>query len=258
MLFTEVDALQRPAAARAAGFGAIEFWWPFDRTVPGDRDVERFAAAVEDAGVRLVGLNLPAGDMAAGDRGLMSLPGREDELADGLDVAGALTARLGVAGCNALYGNRIDGVDPQRQDELATANLARAARMLASSGTRTWLEPLSGVDAYPLRTASHALAVADRVAGTGAPAPLLLADLYHLTANGDDVAGVLERHTGRIGHVQVADHPGRHEPGTGAIPFATHLATLDERGYDGWIAAEYVPSGTTASSLERLRTLGAW
>lgn len=255
MLFTEVELLHRPAAARDAGFDAVEFWWPFDRTVPADAEVERFAAAIEDAGVALVGLNLPAGDLAAGQRGLMALPGRETELAEGVAVAAALTARLRVSGCNAPYGNRVDGVTPAEQDELATANLARAARALAASGTRVWLEPMSGVDAYPLRTAADALAAADRVVAAGAPEPLLLADLYHLTANGDDVADVLRRHAARIGHVQVADHPGRHEPGTGTIPFTEHLATLDAAGYDGWVAAEFVPSTTTGASLEPLRAL---
>ncbi|MET0190342.1 MAG: TIM barrel protein [Pseudonocardia sediminis] len=249
MLFTEVPLLERPAAARAAGFEAVEFWWPFAHSVPADADVEAFVSAVADAGVALVGLNLPAGDMAGGDRGLISVPGREAELADGLAVAASIGARLRVHGCNALYGNRVDGVDPAEQDELAVANLARVAETLAVFGARAWLEPLSGVPAYPLRTATDALDVADRVAAAGAPEPLLLADLFHLTANGDDVAGVLDAFCDRIGHVQVADHPGRHEPGTGAIPFAEHLDSLHRHGYEGWIAAEYSPEGDTATSL---------
>ncbi|WP_308252263.1 TIM barrel protein [Pseudonocardia sp. KRD291] len=249
MLFTEVPLLARPAAARAAGFDAVEFWWPFEHSVPVDADVEAFVSAVTDAGVALIGLNLPAGDMAAGDRGLISVPGREAELADGLAVAAGIGARLRVHGCNALYGNRIDGVDPARQDEVALANLARVAETLAVFGARVWLEPLSGLSAYPLRTATDALAVADRVFAAGAPEPLLLADLFHLTANGDDVAAVLEAFGDRIGHVQVADHPGRHEPGTGQIPFAAHLRALHDVGYDGWVAGEYAPRGDTSAGL---------
>ena len=249
MLFTEVPLLERPAAARAAGFDAVEFWWPFAHSVPTDADVEAFVSAVAEADVALVGLNLPAGDLGAGDRGLVSVPGREAELADGLAIAASIGARLRVHGCNALYGNRIDGVAPQRQDEVALANLTRVAETLAVFGARTWLEPLSGVPTYPLRTAADALAVADLVAQAGAPEPLLLADLFHLTANGDDVAAVIDAHTPRIGHVQVADHPGRHEPGTGTIPFDAHLRSLHGAGYDGWVAAEYAPRGDTAAGL---------
>lgn len=249
MLFTEVPLLQRPAAARAAGFDAVEFWWPFGRTVPADADVEAFVGAIVDAGVALVGLNLPAGDMAGGERGLISLPGREVELADGLAVAASIGARLGVRGCNALYGNRIDGVDPSRQDEVALANLIRVTEVLAVFGARAWLEPLSAVPTYPLRTAADALAVADLVADAGSPEPLLLADLFHLTANGDDVPAVIGTNTPRIGHVQVADHPGRHQPGTGDIPFADHLESLHRNGYGGWVAAEYAPDGATGDTL---------
>ncbi|MDN5917255.1 MAG: TIM barrel protein [Pseudonocardia sp.] len=249
MLVTPHPLLPPPGAAREAGFDAVEFWWPFEHTVPADAAVEAFVSAVADADVALIGLNLPAGDMAAGDRGLISLPGREAELADGLAIAASIGARLRVHGCNALYGNRIEGVDPAHQDEVALANLTRIAETLAVFGACVWLEPLSAVPAYPLRTAADALAVAERVAGAGAPEPLLLADLFHLTANGDDVAAVLDAHTPRIGHVQVADHPGRGRPGTGQIPFAAHLESLRRHDYDGWIAAEYTPDGDTGASL---------
>ena len=244
ILFTELPLLERPAAARAAGFDAVEFWWPFPTAAPGDADVERFVRAIEDAGVALTGLNLAAGDMPVGDRGLASWPGRESEFRDSIDIAAGIGKRLATRVFNALYGNRVDGADPRDQDDLAVQNLARAAALL--DGTVV-LEPLSGTDRYPLRTAADALAVADRV---GASNVALLADLYHLTVNGDDVAAVIREHAARIGHVQIADAPGRHEPGTGEIPFDAHLAALAAAGWSGPIGLEYVPSSGTDRAFD--------
>jgi hydroxypyruvate isomerase len=246
ILFTELPLLERPAAAKAAGFDAVEFWWPFPTAAPADAEVDRFVAAVESAGVSLTGLNLAAGDMPGGDRGLASWPGREAEFRDSIDIAAAIGKRLGTRVFNALYGNRVDGADPRDQDELAVRNLARAAALL--DGTVV-LEPLSGAPRYPLRTAADALAVAERV---GAANVALLADLYHLTVNGDDVAVVIRDHGDRIGHVQIADAPGRHEPGTGEIPFDEHLAALAGAGYSGWIGLEYVPSTTSERAFDWL------
>ena len=246
ILFTELPLLERPAAAKAAGFDAVEFWWPFPTAAPADAEVDSFVAAVESAGVSLTGLNLAAGDMPGGDRGLASWPGRESEFRDSIDIAAAIGKRLGTRVFNALYGNRVDGADPRDQDELAVQNLARAAALL--DGTVV-LEPLSGAPRYPLRTATDALAVAERV---GAANVALLADLYHLTVNGDDVAVVIRDHGDRIGHVQIADAPGRHEPRTGEIPFDEHLAALAGAGYSGWIGLEYVPSTTSERAFDWL------
>ncbi|WP_232663413.1 hydroxypyruvate isomerase family protein [Pseudonocardia sp. TRM90224] len=246
ILFTELPLLERPAAAAAAGFDAVEFWWPFGEAVPADADVEAFAAAIEAAGVQLTGLNLAAGDMPGGDRGLLSWPGRENELRGSIDIAAALGKRLGTEVFNALYGNRIDGVDPRDQDELAVRNLGRAAALLPGTVV---LEPLSGVERYPLKTAADALAVADRV---GVQNVALLADLYHLAVNGDDVAAVIADHCARIGHVQIADVPGRHEPGTGQLPIATHLAALERGGYAGPVGLEYVPTTTSDRAFDWL------
>jgi hydroxypyruvate isomerase len=208
--------------------------------------VDRFARAVEDAGVRLTGLNFAAGDMPAGDRGLVSWPGRQAEFRASVDVAVGIGGRLGTAVFNALYGNRIAGTDPREQDDVAAENLAHATGRV--DGTVV-LEPVSGVDRYPLRTAADAIAVADRVAARNL---MLLADLYHLTVNGDDVAAVIERYAARIGHVQIADAPGRHEPGTGDISFDQHLAALDRGGYSGWIGLEYQPSTTSDRAFDWL------
>ncbi|GAA1864906.1 TIM barrel protein [Pseudonocardia ailaonensis] len=242
ILFPDLPLLDRPAAARAAGFDAVEFWWPFDLTVPDEAEVAGFTSAVLDAGVELTGLNLPAGDMPAGERGILSDPSRSAEFRDGVAVAVAIGARLGVVGFNALYGNRLDGVEPADQDALATENLAFAGEAVAAIGATLLIEPLSGVDRYPLRTAAQALAVVDRVREEhGVESLRLLADLYHLATNGDDVDAVLDTSTDRVGHVQIADAPGRGEPGTGELPLQTWLEGLAGRGYAGLVGLEYRP-----------------
>jgi hydroxypyruvate isomerase len=249
ILFTELPLPQRPAAAREAGFEAVEFWWPFDRPVPTNQEMADFVAAVRDAGVRLVGLNFPAGDMPAGDRGLVSWPGREDEFRAGVDCAVSIGEQLGVRVFNALYGNRVDGVDPAEQDALAADNLAFAAGAAARIGATVLIEPVSGAPRYPLRTAADALSAIGRVPADNVR---LLADLYHLTVNGDDVDAVIARYSGEIGHVQVADAPGRHQPGTGSLPIGQWLTALDEAGYAGWVGLEYVPDGPSEASLDWL------
>ena len=253
ILFTELPLLERPAAAAAAGFTAVEFWWPFDVAVPGGSDVDRFAAAVEDAGVQLVGLNFFAGDMPGGDRGLVSWPARSAEFRDNIGVALALGARLGCTAFNALYGNRVDDATPEQQDELAAENLALAAKAAGEQGGVVLLEPVSGAPRYPLLTAADVVEVIDRVErDSDADNLRLLFDLYHLTVNGDDVPSAIDAYAPRIGHVQIADAPGRHEPGTGDVDIDRQLAALADAGYRGWVGLEYQPSGSSADSLDWL------
>ncbi|MGY1708366.1 hydroxypyruvate isomerase family protein [Geodermatophilus sp. SYSU D00758] len=214
ILFGDLPRERRPHAAREAGFTAVESWWPFDSATPGDREVEGFVRAVEDAGVRLVALNFPAGAMADGDRGLLSVPGREVEWRDAVAATVGIGERLGVRLFNALYGNRAGDTDPAVQDALAVEHLTLATRAAARIGGTVLLEPLNAAPRYPLRTAEDALAVADRVAAeTGAPGPGLLLDLYHLAVNGEDLDRVVAVHGPRAAHVQVADAPGRGAPG---------------------------------------------
>jgi hydroxypyruvate isomerase len=249
ILFTDLPLPERPAAVREAGFDAVEFWWPFDRAVPTNQEMADFVAAVRDAGVRLVGLNLPAGDMPAGDRGLVSWPGRSDEFRAGVECAVSIGERLGVRVFNALYGNRLDGADPVEQDALAVDNLAFAARAAARIGATVLVEPVSGAPRYPVLTAVDALTVVRRVPADNVR---MLADLYHLAVNGDDVHVVIDRYAGEIGHVQVADSPGRHQPGTGRLPIGRWLTALDEAGYAGWVGLEYLPDGPSAASFDWL------
>lgn len=253
ILFPNLPLLERPAAARAAGFDAVEFWWPFPSATPSDAEVDRFVAAVRDAGVQLVGLNFAAGDMPAGDRGLVSWPGREAEFLDSVEVAVGIAGQLGTAAFNALYGNRLDGHSAQEQDELAVSALAAAATAAARVGATVLLEPVSGAPRYPLRTAQDVVDVLTRVQRETSRTELrLLADLYHLSVNGDDVPAALARHSALVGHVQIADAPGRHEPGTGELPLDDHLSQLAEAGYRGWVGLEYVPTSTFEAGLDWL------
>jgi hydroxypyruvate isomerase len=240
ILLTELPLLQRPQAARDAGFEAVEFWWPFDTAVPADAEVDAFVGAISDAGVQLSGLNFAAGDMPGGDRGLLSNPVRSAEFRDNIDVAVGIGERLGTKGFNALYGNRVEGIDPAEQDEVADQNLALAGNAAARIGGVVLVEPVSGSPAYPLKHASDAVAVLDRVrAEHGVDSLRLLADLYHLEVNGDDIAAALDAYADRIGHVQIADAPGRGEPGTGTLDLARYLKQLSDNGYRGYIGLEY-------------------
>ena len=236
ILFTDLPLLDRPAAAAAAGFDAVEFWWPFEKSVPADRDVEAFVTAVSDAGVTLSGLNFDGGDMPSGERGILSDPARSDAFADNVEVAVGIGSRLGTTGFNALYGNRTDDIDPREQDELAAQNLALAGAAAARIGAVALLEPVSGIDAYPIRTAADAVTVLDRV---GSDDVRLLLDVYHLAVNGDDPAAAIDRFADRIGHVQIADAPGRGEPGTGDLPIAALVDQVHAAGYRGRISLEY-------------------
>ena len=134
ILFTELPILQRPAAARAAGFTAVEFWWPWSVAVPPDAEVDDFVGALRDAGVRWVGLNFFAGDMPAGDRGLVAWPGRSAEFRDNLDVAVSIGEQLGCRAFNALYGSRVPDTTPERQDELPVENLTLAGAAASRIG----------------------------------------------------------------------------------------------------------------------------
>jgi hydroxypyruvate isomerase len=250
ILFTELAPADRPAAARAAGFDAVEFWWPFPTAGPSAADVAAFVTAISDAGIQLVALNFFAADMAAGERGVVSWPGREDEFRASVRTAVDIGERLGCRLFNALYGNRLPNVDSEQQDALAARNLGFAAEAVGPIGGTVLLEPLSGAPAYPLRTSADAIAAIDRArAASGRSNIGLLADLYHLGVNGDDVTELVTVHSRRIDHVQIADAPGRHEPGTGGLDLVGGLRLLAEESYHGYVAAEYQPTGRTVDSL---------
>lgn len=270
ILFTELPLLQRPAAAKAAGFQAVEFWWPFTEPVPGDREADAFVTALGDAGVSLVSLNFAAGDMAAGERGLLSQPAGSAAFRANIPACAEIAKRTGCTRLNALYGNRVVGVPPERQDELAMANLQLAAEAAAEIGAVVLIEALNSCESprYPLVSAASAVAVAkeihagapdgangttggagaargnDGTGGNGA----FLADLYHLARMGEDLAGVLSEYREWIDHVQIADVPGRGAPGTGTIGYEALLRQLAAQGYPGYVGLEYRPADPQDSS----------
>ncbi|MEU6854141.1 TIM barrel protein [Actinacidiphila alni] len=246
ILFTELPLLERPAAAAAAGFDAVELWWPWvDDPTPPQAELDALRSALESAGTRLVGLNFYAGQLPGPDRGALSVPGEESErFRANVDVAAGFAASVGCTALNALYGNRVEGVDPAAQDELALENLVLAARAADRVGATLLIEALNAPESprYPLVSAPAAVEVVDRVnAATGLDNTRFLLDLYHLSMNGEDLADVVDRYADRTGHVQIADNPGRGAPGTGALPLEDLLGRLRKAGYTGWTGLEYKP-----------------
>ena len=250
ILFTELPLLKRPGAARTAGFEAVEFWWPFADPVPPDREVDAFVEALDEAGVRLVLLNFAAGDMAAGDRGLLSLPAGSAAFRDNIDVCVGIAGRTGCTVLNALYGNRVDGVPGWRQDDLAFENLALAAGAAARAGATVVVEALNSYDSPRalIVSSQSAMAVIDAVRAEGAANIGFLADLYHLGRMGENLLDVLARHAADITHIQIADVPDRGAPGTGGLDYQVLFGQLAAQGYPGWIGCEYKPTDPADSS----------
>jgi hydroxypyruvate isomerase len=252
ILFAELALPQRPAAAAACGFEAVELWWPFDRSVPREAQLRDLAEALHEAGTSLVGLNFDAGDMASGDRGLVSLPGQQTRLRENIEVAIDFAEPLGCKAFNALYGNRLEGTDPSIQDELAIENLSYAATAVQRIGGMVLVETQNTQDSprYPLTRSADAMAVIERVEqACGAGNVNLLADLYHLHRMGENLAATVTAFAERIGHVQVADDPGRHQPGTGDIDFGPALSALASVGYEGYLGLEYRSLGPSSDSF---------
>ncbi|MEV0641282.1 TIM barrel protein [Streptomyces sp. NPDC050619] len=246
ILFTELPLLERPAAAAAAGFTAVELWWPWvDSPAPERSELDALKKAIEDAGVRLTGLNLYAGRLPGPDRGALSIPGEESRrFRANIDVAADFARSLSCAALNALYGNRVEGVDPAEQDALALENLVQAARAADRIGAILLIEALNGPESplYPLVSAPAAVGVVDKVnQATGLGNARFLMDLYHLSMNGEDLPSAIERYAPKTGHVQIADNPGRGAPGTGALPLTDLLDRLRKAGYEGWVGLEYKP-----------------
>ena len=255
IMLTRMSISDRLAAVRAAGIDAVEFWWPFEAAAPPVPDVDYFIRVVRRSGLQLVGLNLFAGDLRAGDRGVVSWPGREPELRANLEVVLRIGEELNCQRFNALYGNRQPGFSAAEQDAVALRTLGLAAAELAKIGGTVLVEPVSGADAYPLKSADQAVAILDRMQEhADAPNVGFLLDVYHLAANGDDVSAAIARHFGHIAHVQLADAPGRGAPGTGELPLGQWVDELLAAGYDGWYALEHLGEEVEVPSWQRHET----
>lgn len=242
ILFTELPYLDRFAAARAAGFEAVESWWPTGE------DPDRVVEAVRESDLRLVGLNFDGGDMAAGDRGLVSDPDRAAQFRENVPIALDIAARLGCTRLNALLGTERPGLERSRQLALAAENVRWAAEQGEPQGATVLVEPVNRKENGP-----YLLDTTDRVAAflveLGRPNVRMLFDCYHAQRGEGDVANALERHFGLIGHVQIADSPHRNEPGSGEINYRYLLGVLRRLGYDGYVGLEYKPRGGTEESL---------
>jgi len=242
MLFREVPELARPAAARRAGFDAVEVQFPYDH------DAARWRDALREAGVELVLCNVPAGDLMAGGQGLAGVPGREAAFRDAVAQAATVAAALRPRHINVLAGCPGPEHDRERCLDTLAANLTHAAQVMGDLGIGVVIEAVNTVDRprYLIDTTRAALDVIDRA---GHPNLRIQYDLYHMQIMEGDLIRSLRTHCARIGHIQFADTPGRHEPGTGEIHFANVFAALEELPYDGCVGAEYVPSARTEDTL---------
>ena len=242
MLFAEAPFLDRFALAARAGFAAVECQFPYEAPAAEIR------ARLDDHGLAMVLHNLPAGDWAAGDRGLAGLPHRTDEFRAGVPRAIAYAHALGVTQVNCLAGIAPAGVDAESLHRTLVANLRFAARAFAAEGLRLLVEPINTFDmpGFLVNRTAQCVALLDEVAEANV---FVQYDAYHMQRMEGELAGTLARWLPRIAHVQVADNPGRHEPGTGEIRFEFLFAELERLGYGGWIGCEYRPAGRTEAGL---------
>lgn len=242
MLFTELAFLDRFEAAAGAGFKGVEFLFPYAY----EKDV--LAERLRAHGLTQILHNLPAGDWEAGERGIACRPDRQGEFQDGVGAAIAYATALGCRRVNCLAGIGPEGVPEHSLRETFVANLEFAAAKLKEAGVKLLIEPVNTRDIpgfYLCRT-DQALRIIDEV---GSDNLALQYDVYHMQVMEGDLATTLERNLPSIGHIQIADPPGRHEPGTGEINYAFLFRLLDRLGYEGWIGCEYRPQAGTEEGL---------
>jgi hydroxypyruvate isomerase len=258
IMFTELPYLRRPQAAHDAGFATVESWWPFPEPAASRSQVDRLVSALEDAQVQLSGLNFFAGDMPGGQRGVACRPDRQTELVSNTEQLVEIAERTGCRAFNLLYGQLDERYPVEEQHLCAVAAIRRAAGQLAVIDGVVLLEPLArGLNGnYPLQTGEDVVSLLQGPLDDVGNARLLF-DLFHLGANGVDIVAAASRLMPWIGHVQIADSPGRGEPGTGSLPITETLRTLADAGYAGLFACEYKPTGPTAESLAWMASVAA-
>jgi hydroxypyruvate isomerase len=242
MLFTERPFLDRFEAAAKTGFTAVEFLFPYAFDTA---DIRR---KLDENGLTLVLHNLPAGDWDAGERGIACLPDRVAEFRAGVARAIEVGTALRVPQINCLAGKAPAGVDDALLRKTLVENLRFAAAALKEVGIKLLIEPINNYDipGFWLNKTDKALSVIDEV---GSDNLFLQYDIYHAQRYEGELAATMGKHLARIGHIQLADNPGRNEPGTGEINYAFLFAHLDRIGYTGWIGAEYKPAGRTEDGL---------
>ena len=242
MLFTEVPFLDRFERAARAGFEAVEFMFPYAHSP------QEIKARLDATGLKAVLHNLPAGDWEGGDRGIACDPARVAEFRAGVARGVAYATTLGVPQLNCLAGKAPVGADDALLRRTFVDNLRFAAAALHQAGLRLLVEPINRYDipGFYLQRTAQALSVLDEV---GAPNAFVQYDIYHAQRTEGELAATLAQHLARIGHIQIADNPGRHEPGSGEINYRFLFQHLDRIGYQGWVGAEYRPASTTEAGL---------
>jgi hydroxypyruvate isomerase len=245
MLYNEVEFLDRFAKAAAAGFAAVEFLSPYEA------GVDEVRACVDDLGLTVAMFNLHAGDADAGEFGTLGSPGRRDffrwSFAQALEAANY----LGCTRLHTMFGKTAAGFAAAAQVDCALENLAWAAPQAAEAGVTLLIEALNPIDwpDYSLNTTADALGIVIRV---NQPNVKLQYDVYHAQMTEGNLINTITDSFSTIGHIQIADVPGRHEPGTGEINYPNVFSILDRLGYEGYIGLEYRPSGNTDASLDWL------
>jgi hydroxypyruvate isomerase len=243
MMFTEVPFLDRFERAAKTGFGAVEFLFPYAWPTA------ELRARLQANGLTLVLHNLPAGDWDAGERGIACHPDRVAEFREGVEAAIQCAKALGVPRLNCLAGKQPAGVPEAQLGATLVGNLRHAAARLADEGLQLLLEPINRFDipGFFVHRTDQALQLLDEV---GASNAFVQYDVYHAQRTEGEIAATLQKHLARIGHVQIADNPGRHEPGTGEINYPFLFRHLDRIGYAGWVGCEYKPATTTEAGLD--------
>ena len=242
-LFKERPFLERFRAAAEAGFRGVEYQYPYEEQ-PG-----AIAERAREAGVQVVLHNMPRGDPARGEHGTACLPGREQRFRDDLEIAIEYARAAGCAQVHCMSGVMPAGAEGARLHATYVANLRYAAERLRKDGMRLLVEPLSPrtVAGCFLTGSAQAVSILDEV---GAANAFLQYDLFHMQIMEGNLAETIERLLPRIGHMQLADVPGRHEPGSGELNFDFLLRHIDRIGYAGWMGCEYNPSGDTIQGLK--------
>jgi hydroxypyruvate isomerase len=234
--------LERFDAAARLGFAAVEFWWPRDE------DLAALARRVADAGLRVALFNIDAGDLASGERGFLNHPQRQAEFRAALPAALDLARRVGCTRLNALVGRWLPGETRESQLARARENLAWACEQAAPAGVTLLVEALNSWETpgYVLTSTAESLALIDAV---GAPNLAYQYDVYHMQRMEGNICATIAAYAARMGHIQIADSPGRSQPGTGELRFPFIFQAIAESGYTGYVGAEYLPAGPLAESL---------
>ena len=242
MMFNEVDFLDRFAAAANAGFKGVEYLFPYDY------EPAQLAELLEQHGLTQVLHNLPVGDWATGERGIGCHPDRVGEFQEGVGRAIEYATALNCPQVNCLAGIAPAGVSSEDQEATLIGNLKFAAEQLKAAGIILLIEPINTID-IPGFILNYPEQARDLIERVGSDNLFLQHDLYHMQIMQGDLARNIERNQDIIRHIQIADNPGRHEPGTGEINYPYLFSYLDGIGYDGWVGCEYVPAATTDEGL---------